>query len=169
MTTSVPRKLIHHGESMQRLLGWVSGLLLLFFTFGIASWFSGAVCWLGFYLGARGEALASLAKTTTVVGFALGIAGTVAWYVRRYRSGEAAITPKAALLACLVLPMGNIFWAIFVDATAWHHGKDVVRPAFDYAMMFLVLGSVPPLALIVPCLVFHLRRRTTKRNANLAP
>jgi hypothetical protein len=42
--------------------------------------------------------------------------------------------------------VGSIFWAIFVDAIAYHHGRDVVRPAFDYAVMFLVLGGLPPLA-----------------------
>jgi hypothetical protein len=68
-----------HGQSLQRLLRLASGLLLAFVAFGFGAWFSGAVSWVGFYLGARGQALASLAQVTAGVGFAVGVAGTP-WY-----------------------------------------------------------------------------------------
>lgn len=144
---------------MQRLLTWISGLMVTFFAFGVAGAFCGAACWLGFYLGARGRTMITLAHVTTVVGFASGVAMAVGWYWRRCRSGNVAITPRAALVACLTLPIGSIVWAVLVDATAWHAREDIVRPAFDYAMMFLVLGAVLPMALAVPWVAVHLRRR----------
>ena len=96
---------------------------------------------------------------TICIGFAIAVVATLAWYWRRCRRGASDIPPQAVLAACLTLPMGSIFWAIFVDAIAYHYGQEVVRPAFDYAVMFLVLGGLPPLALGVPLLVLHLRRR----------
>ena len=142
---------------MQGLFRLASGLLLAFVAFGFGSWFSGATSWVGFYLGARGQALASLAQVTAGAGFAIGVAGTLAWYARRCRRAATNIPNWAALLACLALPAGNIFWAIFVDAIAYHHGQDVVRPAFDYAIMYVVLGAVPVLAVGTPWLVSRLQ------------
>ena len=146
---------------MDRMLWLASGLLVAFFAFGFGSWFSGAASWVGFYLGAREGALIRLAQVTAVAGFAIGIMITLAWYWRRCRRGEVAISPRAALIACLVLPLGNISWAIFVDAIAYHHGQDLVRPAFDNAIMYVVLGAIVPLALGVPWLISLLRRRAT--------
>ena len=148
---------------MQRVIRLASGLLVLFAAFGFGSWLSGAASWAGFYLGARGRTLTGLAQVSVGVGFALGVVITLTWYARRCRRGETDIPPGAALLACLILPAGNIFWAIFVDAVAYHYGQDIVRPAFDYAVMYLVLGGVLPLALGVPWLVVHLRRRVSPR------
>ena len=145
--------------SLQRLIRWVSGLLVAFAAFGFASWFSGAASWVGFYLGARGNALAALAQLTAAAGFAVAVAAALGWYWRRCRLGNADIPAGAAMAACLVLPLGNIFWAVFVDAIAYHYGEDIVRPAFDYAIMYVVLGALPPLALGVPWVVSHLRRR----------
>lgn len=151
------------GCSAQRLLWLASGLLVMFFAFGIGSWFSGAVSWVGFYAGARGRSLVALAQVTTAIGFTLGVGTTLTWYWRRCRRGDADIPPGAALLACLVLPIGSIFWAIFVDAIAYQYGQDIVRPAFDFAMMYMVLGSVLPMALGVPCLVWRWSRTASSR------
>jgi hypothetical protein len=150
---------IRPGRSMQRLLVCASGLMVTFFAFGFASWFSGAACWVSFYLGARGQQLIMLARITTTAGFVFGIVIPVVWYWRRCRGGRADVPPRAALLACLTLPFGSIFWAIFVDAIAWHYRQDIVRPAFDFAIMYLVLGAVLPLTLAVPCIVLGLQRR----------
>ena len=146
--------------SMQRMIHLASGLLVLFAAFGFGSWFSGASSWTGFYLGARGRTLTGLAQVSVGVGFALGVVITLTWYARRCRRGETDIPPRAVLAACLVLPLGSIFWAIFVDAIAYHYGQDIVRPAVDYAVMYLVLVGLLPLTLGVPWLVFRLRRRT---------
>ena len=146
-------------RSLQAIVAPASGLLAMFVAFGFGAWFSGAASWVGFYLGARGATLAGLAQVTACIGFAVAVVVTLAWYWRRCRRGASDIPPRAVLAACLTLPVGSIFWAIFVDATAYHHGRDVVRPAFDHAVMFLVLGGLPPLALGVPLLVSHLRRR----------
>lgn len=148
----------HRRCSPQGVIRLASGLLVTFVAFGFASWFSGAASWAGFYLGARGQTLTGLAQATAAVGFGLAVVMTLAWYRRRCRRGAADIPPRAVLAACLVLPLGNIFWAIFVDAIAYHYGQDIVRPAFDYAIMYLVLGGLPTLALGVPWLVFRLRR-----------
>jgi uncharacterized membrane-anchored protein len=147
------------GRAAQWLLWLASGLLVTFFAFGFGAWLSGAASWVGFYAGARGRTLIALAQVATAAGFALGVAMTLAWYWRRCRRGNADISPWAALSACLVLPTGSIFWAIFVDAIAYHYGQDIVRPAFDYAIMYLVLGGVLPLAVGVPWLVSHLQTR----------
>ena len=157
MTADVQRAIPRCGT--QRLLWLASGLLVAFFAFGFGSWLSGAASWVGFYAGARGQTLIAVAQVTAAAGFALGIVMTLTWYWRRCRRGDDDISPWAALAACLVLPMGNIFWAIFVDAIAYHYGQDVVRPAFDYAIMYVVLGGVPPLAIGVPWLLSRLRNR----------
>ena len=146
-------------RSLQAVVALASGLLVMFVAFGFGAWFSGAASWVGFYLGARGRTLAGLAQVTTCIGFAIAIVVTLAWYRRRCRRGAVDVPPRAVLAACLILPMGGIFWAIFVDAIAYHYGRDVVRPAFDHAVMYLVLGGLPPLALGVPLLVLRLRRR----------
>jgi hypothetical protein len=148
---------------MQRLLRLASGLLVFFAALGFTSWFSGAASWVGFYLGARGQTLAGLAQVTTGVGFALAVVTTLAWYSRRCRRGDTDIPSAAALAACLVLPLGNIFWAVFVDAIAYRYGEDIVRPAFDNAIMYPVLGGLLPLALGVPWLVSRLRRGAPAR------
>jgi hypothetical protein len=147
------------GRSLQGIVALASGLLVMFVAFGFGAWFSGASSWVGFYLGARGRTLAGLAQVTTCIGFAIAVVFTLTWYCRRCRRGAADIPPRAVLAACLILPIGSIFWAIFVDAIAYHYGRDIVRPAFDDAVMFLVLGGLAPLALGVPWLVVHLRRR----------
>ena len=146
-------------RSLQAMIALGSGVLVMFVAFGFAAWFSGAASWVGFYLGARGRTLAGMAQVTTCIGFAIAVIVTLGWYWRRCRRGLSDIPPRAVLAACLILPVGSISWAIFVDAIAYHHGRDVVRPAFDYAVMFLVLGGLPPLALGVPLLVLCLRRR----------
>ena len=146
-------------RSLQAIVALASGLLVMFVAFGFGAWFSGAASWVGFYLGARGRTLAGLAQVTTCVGFATAVVVALAWYGRRCRRGASDIPPRAVLAACLILAVGSISWAIFVDATAYHYGQDIVRPAFDYALMFLVLGGLPPLALGVPLLVLHLRQR----------
>ena len=146
-------------RSLQAIVALASGLLVMFVAFGFGAWFSGAASWVGFYLGARGRTLAGLAQVTTCIGFATAVVVTLAWYRRRCRRGAVDVPPRAVLAACLVLPVGSIFWAIFVDAIAYHHGRDVVRPAFDDAVTYLVLGGLPPLALGVPWLALRLRRR----------
>ena len=146
-------------RSLQAIGALASGVLVMFVAFGFGAWFTGAASWVGFYLGARGRTLAGLAQVTTCIGFAMAIIAALGWYWRRCRRGLSDIPPRAVLAACLILPAGGISWAIFVDAIAYHHGRDVVRPAFDYAVMFLVLGGLPPLALGVPLLVLWLRRR----------
>src|SRR4051812_16400223 len=132
-------------RSPQGVIRLASGLLVTFVAFGFASWFSGAASWAGFYLGARGQTLTGLAQGTAAVGFVLAVVATLAWYRRRCRQGATDIPPRSVLAACLVLPLGNIFWSIFVDAIAYHYSQDIVRPAFDYAIMYLVLGGLPPL------------------------
>lgn len=159
MTADDQREMTGARGSTQRLLWLASGLLAMFFAFGFGAWLSGAVSWVGFYAGVRGQTLIALAQATTASGFALGIVMTLAWYWRRCRRGDADIPPRAALTACVVLPMGSIFWAIFVDAIAYHYGQDIVRPAFDYAIMYTLLGGLLPLALGVPWLLAHLRAR----------
>ena len=155
-------------RSLQAIVALASGVLVMFVAFGFGAWFSGAASWVGFYLGARGRTLAGLAQVTTCIGFAIAIVVALAWYWRRCRRGASDIPPQAVLAACLILPMGSIFWAIFVDAIAYHYGRDIVRPAFDYAVMFLVLGGLPPLALGVPLLVLCLRRRHARTTAGPA-
>jgi hypothetical protein len=147
------------GEPLQGVIAWSSGLLVSFVAFGFASWFSGAASWVGFYLGARGQTLVGLAQVTSGVGFAIAVVAALVWYRRRCAHGQTDIPQRAALAACLILPLGNIFWAIFVDAIAYHYGQDIVRPAFDDAIMYVVLGSLLPLCVGVPWLVLHLRRR----------
>jgi hypothetical protein len=146
------------GRSLQGVIWLASGLLVTFVAFGFGSWFSGAASWAGFYLGARGRTLAGLAQVTAAVGFALGVALALAWYWRRCRRGSTHVPARAVLAAFLVLPLGNIFWAVFTDAVAYHYGQDIIRPAFDYAVMYLVLGGLPPLTLGVPWLMLRLRR-----------
>jgi hypothetical protein len=159
MTADVDHRAMRCGaSSLQRIMRLASGLLVIFFAFGFGSWFSGAASWVGFYLGARGRRLIAVAQVTTWAGFVLGVVMTLAWYWRRCRRGEADISPWAALTACLALPIGSVFWAIFVDAIAYHYGQDIVRPAFDYAIMYIVLGGVLPLTIGVPWLVSRLRR-----------
>jgi hypothetical protein len=99
---------------------------------------------------------------TTCIGFATAVVVALVWYRRRCLRGAADIPLRAVLAACLVLPMGSIFWAIFVDAIAYHYGRDIVRPAFDHAVMYLVLGGMLPLGLGVPWLVWRLRRRHSR-------
>jgi len=151
------------GRAVQRVLRLTSGLLVFFVALGFTSWFSGAASWVGFYLGARGKTLVGLAQVTTGVGFALAVVTTLAWYSRRCRRGKTDIPPWAALAACLVLPLGNIFWAIFIDAIAYRYGEDIVRPAFDNAIMYPVLGGLLPLALGVPWGASRLRRGAPPR------
>src|SRR5687768_7216665 len=155
-------------RSSQALVALASGLLVMFAAFGFGAWFSGAASWVGFYLGARGRTLAGLAQVTACAGFAIAVVFTLAWYWRRCRRGASDIPPRAVLAACLILRTGSIFWAIFVAAIAYHYGRDVVRPAFDYAVMLLMLGGLPPLALGVPLLVLHLRRRHPRTTAGPA-
>jgi hypothetical protein len=149
--------------STHRIVALGSGLLVAFVAFGFASWLSGAASWIGFYLDARGETLAGLAQATAWIGFAAAVVATLAWYWRRCLRGATGIPVRAAVAACLVLPVGNIFWAIFVDAIAYHYGQDIVRPAFDHAIMYVVLGGLPPLAVGVPYLLLRLRRRHPAR------
>jgi hypothetical protein len=145
-------------RSMQGITWLASGLLVTFVAFGFGSWFSAAASSVGFYLGARGATLIALARVSTCVGFALAVVVTLAWYGRRCRRGATDISGRAVLAACLILPIGNICWAIFVDAVAYHYGQDIVRPAFDYTIMYLVLGGLLPLAVGVPWLVSRMRR-----------
>ena len=146
-------------RSAQGIVALASGLLVTFIAFGFGSWFSGAASWIGFYLGARGQTLVGVAQVTAYIGFAIAVVITLTWYRRRCRRGETDISLRAVLAAFLVLPMGNVFWAFFVDAIAYLYGQDIVRPAFDYAIMYLVLGGLLPLAVGVPWLVSRLRRR----------
>jgi hypothetical protein len=146
-------------RSTHRILALASGLLVTFAAFGFGSWFSGAASWISFYLGAREQTLTGVAQATAGIGFVVAVIAILAWYRRRCRRGAAEISLPIVLAACLVLPLGNIFWAIFVDAIAYHYGQDIVRPAFDYAIMYVVLGGLLPLAVGVPWLVLRLRRR----------
>ena len=151
--------------SPQRSVRWASGLLVMFAAIGFGAWFSGAASWAGFYLGARGRALTTLAQATAVIGFALGVFLALAWYRRRCRRGSTAVPARAVLTACAILPAGNIFWAIFVDAIAYHYGQDIVRPAFDTAIMYVILGGLLPLSVGVPWLVSWACSRATPRPA----
>ena len=119
-------------RSLQPIVALASGVLVMFVAFGFGAWLSGAASWVGFYLGARGRTLGGLAQVTTCIGFAIAVVVTLAWYWRRCRRGASDSPPQAVLAACLILPMGSIFWAVFVDAIAYHSGRDVVRPAFDH-------------------------------------
>src|SRR5688500_2159413 len=142
--------------STQTLVRLASGLLVMFAAFGFGSWFSGLASWVAFSLGARDSTLTGVAQAAAVVGVAAAVVGQLAWYRRRCLRGRTDIPAVAVWAACLALPVGNISWAIFVDAIAWHYGQDIVRPAFDYAIMYVVLGGVLPLTLGVPWLVSHL-------------
>ena len=144
-----------------RIVHAASGLLVLFAAVGAGAWLSGAASWAAFYLGARGSTLTGVAQATAAVGFALAIVLTIEWYRRRCRRGEADVPARAVLAAFVALAAGSIFWAIFVDAVAYHYGEDIVRPAFDYAIMYLILGGVLPLSVGVPWLAFYLRGRPT--------
>lgn len=148
-------------SSGSRVVHAASGLLVLFAAVGAGAWLSGAASWAAFYLGARGSTLTGVAQATAAAGFALTIVLTIEWYRRRCRRGEADVPARAVLAACVVLAAGNIFWAIFVDAVAYHYGQDIVRPAFDYVIMYLILGGVLPLFIGVPWLAFYLRGRPT--------
>lgn len=139
-----------HTTSPQPLLRLTSGVLVLFMAFGVASWTCGWACWIGFYLGARGAALINLTNAATTLGFVACIAGVMGWYAARCRRGMREISWRMVLAACLTLPVGNICWAIFVDATAWHYGRDLVRPAFDHAIMYILFASTVPLMVGVP-------------------
>ena len=147
--------------SLQRLLRLLSGPLLMFVTFGVGSWFSGLCSWIGFYLGAREGTLVAVAQYSAVAGFVAAVAGCLAWYHARVARGRADLPPWTVPVAFLALPIGNIFWAVFVDAIAWHYGADIVRPAFDYTMMYLVLGAALPMAVLVPWLLARVDRRAT--------
>ena len=135
-----------------------SGLLVAFIAFGFGSWFSGASSWVGFNLGARGAVLIAVAQASAWVGCVAAVLGLVAWVWRRHRRGLTDVPAWAVLAAFLVLPLGNIFWAIFVDAIAYHYGRDIVRPAFDNAIMYIVLGGLPPMAIAMPLLLSRLSR-----------
>ena len=159
MTSVEPSPVATRSDSLQRLLRMVSGLVVTFFAFGFASWLCGAVCWLAFYAGARGANLSIVARIATVVGFIAGAVAPLVGYRRRCLRGKGDIPPLAALAACASLPVGGIFWAVFVDAIAWHHGRDVVRPAFDFAIMYVLLISVLPLAIGMPWVMKRSRTR----------
>ena len=148
---------------LQRVIALASGLLTAFAAFGFASWVSGAISWVAFYLGARGAVLTGLAQAAVFAGFALGLCLAVTWHLWRRRRGATDIPPAAALAACVILPLGNIFWATFVDAIAYHYGQDLVRPAFDLAVMWLVLGAVPVLTFTVPWILTRLARKGVPR------
>lgn len=145
--------------SLQRLLRGISGVLVLFVAFGGASWFSGLCSWVGFYLGARERTLTAVAQCSAAVGFVASVAVCLAWYRARVARGRHDLPFWTAPGASLALLLGNICWAIFVDATAWHYGRDIVRPAFDYAMMYLVLGATLPMAVLVPWWLARVERR----------
>jgi hypothetical protein len=117
----------------------------------------------GFYLGTRGGTLVAVARVSTVIGFIGAVVVAVDWYRRRCSGGWAHVPPWVAAAACLALPTGAIFWAIFVDAIAYHYGDDLVRPAFDYAIMPLVLGGVVPVTVGVPLLCFRFARGAEAR------
>jgi hypothetical protein len=150
-------------DAGQRLIRLGSGVLVLFVAFGFALWLCGACSWVGFYLGARGGTLVAVARVSTIVGFVGAVVVAVDWYRRRCRGGRADVPGWVAGAACLALPAGAIFWAIFVDAIAYHYGDDLVRPAFDYAIMPLVLGGVVPIAVGVPLLFFRFARGAETR------
>ena len=139
--------------STQRLIRLSSGILVTFVASGFGSWFSGAASWIAFYAGARADTLTNVAQASAVIGFALAVLACVAWIWRRSARGLTHIPLPAVPIAFLILPLGNIFWAIFVDAIAYHYGRDIVRPAFDYAIMYVILGSVAPLTLGIPLLL----------------
>jgi hypothetical protein len=132
-------------------------------AFGFAAWLSGAAAWIAFYAGARGGVLAGVAQAAVVVGFLTAAIGATAWYACRCRRGEPGVPPRLALAACLALPLGGICWAVFVDATAWHYGQDVVRPAFDNAVLYPVLVGLPVLAVGVPLLAWASSRAPASR------
>ena len=150
-------------RSTQRIIVLASGLLVMFIAFGFGSWFSGAASWIGFYLGARGQALIAVSQVSACIGFAAAVVLALAWYRRRCRHGVTEDSIPIVLAACLFLPIGNILWAIFVDAIAWHYGEDIVRPAFDYAIMYLILGGLLPLTIGVPWAMSRMRRRHVTR------
>src|SRR5688500_12828449 len=135
---------------MQRLVRLASGPLVMFVAFGFGSWLSGAASWVGVYLGARGRALTGLAQASALAGCIFAVVGVLGWYRGRCLRGRTDIPAAAVLAACAALPIGGVFWAIFVDAIAYHYGRDIVRPAFDDAIMYSVLGAFLPLALGVP-------------------
>lgn len=158
MSVATTRFAVDEPRSRQALLTLLSGLVVAFVAFGVGSWFSGVASWVGFYLGARDQTLIGVAQGAACIGFAGAVAIALIWYRNRCRRGAAEIPLRMALGACLVLPIGNISWAIFVDAIAWHYGQDIVRPAFDMAIMYLILGGIVPLSIGVPWMVTRLRR-----------
>jgi hypothetical protein len=145
--------------SLQRLIRVLSGLLVLFVAFGAGSWFSGLCSWIGFYLGARATALTAVAQHSAVIGFGAAVAGCLVWHRARIARGRRDLPFWTAPAAALALLLGNIFWAVFVDAIAWHYGSDIVRPAFDHAIMYLVLGATLPMAVMIPWLLTRMERR----------
>ena len=109
--------------------------------------------------------MVAVARVSTMIGFVGAIIGAVDWYRRRCRGGQADVPTWVAAAACLALPAGGIFWAIFVDAIAYHYGEDLVRPAFDYTIMYLVLGALVPVTVGVPLLCLFLWRSRSRSPA----
>ena len=128
---------------------------MTFAAVGFGSWFSGAASWIAFYAGARADTLTAVAQASAVIGFALAVLACVAWIWWRSSHGLTHIPLRAVPAAFVILPLGNIFWAVFVDAIAYHYGQDIVRPAFDHAIMYVILGSVAPLTLAMPLLLSY--------------
>jgi hypothetical protein len=144
--------------STQRLIRLSSGILVTFAACGFGAWFSGAASWIAFYAGARGGVLTAVAQTSAATGFTLAAVACVAWIWWRHSRGVTHIPVHVIPAAFSILPLGSIFWAIFVDAIAYHYGRDIVRPAFDYVLMYIILGSVAPLGIATPLLISYLRR-----------
>ena len=146
--------------SLQRLMRLLSGVLVLFVAFGTASWCL-RVVFVGCVLRWRARRDADRhGECAAVVGFIAAVGGCLAWYRIRVARGRPDLPFFAAPGASLALLLGNICWAVFVDATAWHYGSDIVRPAFDRAMMYLVLGATVPMAALIPWLLTRIERRT---------
>jgi hypothetical protein len=153
---------VFHVPPRANSLHWASGLLTLFLAIGCGFFVSGLCAWIAEGIGLRGKMLIAIADGSLYVGFAASVAIFIGWFIARCRRGDIHLPRRYILLGLLALPIGAISWAIFIDAIAWHLRKDIVRPAVDMAMMYLVLTAVAPMTVGIPLILSCLRRRVRR-------
>jgi hypothetical protein len=145
-------------------LQWASGVLALFQATGGGFFLSGLCAWIAEGIGLRGKVLIAIANGSLYLGFVAAVGIFIGWFAARCRRGDVYLSRRFILLGLLALPAGAISWAIFVDAIAWHLRRDIVRPAVDMAMMYLVLATVMPMAVGIPFVLSRVRRRFGARS-----